>query len=94
VWPSPAARVRFLLGGFVADKRFAPSVAARENPENDFDFRAALALVEEDHLQMLLRECERIVASRWHEIEAVAQALLQRERVEAMEIYRIIVAVR
>lgn len=43
---------------------------------------------------ILLRETERIVAGRWPQIVAVAQALLARERLEALEIYRMIVAAR
>jgi hypothetical protein len=62
--------------------------------ENEYDFTQALALVEEDHLQILLRETERIVIARWPQVQAVASALIERQRLEALEIYRIIVAVR
>jgi len=41
--------------------------------------RQALALVEEDHLQVLLRETERTVIAHWREVEAVAQALIERK---------------
>jgi hypothetical protein len=62
--------------------------------ENEYDFTQALALVEEDQLQILLRETERIVIARWPQVQAVASALIERQRLEALEIYRIIVAVR
>jgi hypothetical protein len=41
-----------------------------------------------------LRESERIVIARWPQVQAVASALIERQRLEALEIYRIIVAVR
>jgi hypothetical protein len=73
---------------------FAPSVAARENPENEFDFVRALELVEEDHLQILLQETQRSVAGRWPQIVAVASALLERQFLSALDIYQIIVKAR
>ena len=94
VRPSATAEVRFLLAGYAADKIFAPTQARRENLENEFDFARALEIVEEEHLQILLRETERIVAGRWPQVTAVAQALLQRGRLEALEIYRVIVKAR
>ena len=94
IFPSAVAEVRFLVAGFVADRRYAPALAARENFENSHDFEQALRLVEEDHLQILLRETERIVAERWRAVEAVAAALLERKRLEALEIYKIIVKAR
>lgn len=78
----------------VGDKIFAPLKARRENFENSHDFAQALRLVEEDHLQILLRETERVIIARWPQIQAVASALLQRQRLEALEIYKIIAALR
>jgi hypothetical protein len=40
------------------------------------------------------RETEREVAAHWRAVEAVAAALLERERLEALEIYKIIVKAR
>ena len=54
----------------------------------------ALELVEEDHLQILLGETEHTCAQRWPQIAAVATALLERGRIEALEIYKIIVKAR
>ena len=39
--------------------------------------------VDPDHLERLLRETERTVIAHWREVEAVARALLERERLEA-----------
>lgn len=89
-----AAQVKFYLAGFAADRHYAPMIAARENPENEFDFAQALRLVDLDYLERLLRECERTVIARWAQVTAVAQALLQHKRLEALEIYKIIVKVR
>ena len=91
---SPGAHLRFLVGGSVADQRSAPSVAARNNGENEYDFHRALELVEEDHLKILLRETERIVAEHWREVEAVAAALLERESLTALELYKVVVEAR
>jgi hypothetical protein len=93
-WPSAVAEARFLVAGYAADRHFAPSVAARENFENQHDFARALELVDEDHVQILLREAERVIISRWPQVEAVAAALLDREFVSASEIYRVIVKAR
>lgn len=51
-------------------------------------------MVEEDDLQILLRETETIVGERWRAVEAVAQVLLERKFLPALEIYKIIVAAR
>ena len=88
-WPA-----RFLVAVFAADRHDAPTIAARKNPENEFDFARALQLVDEDHLQILLRETERVIISRWPQVAAVAQALLQKNVLPALDIYRVIAALR
>lgn len=87
-------RARFYLAGFSEDRRRAPTLPLRENGENEYDFAQALALVEEDHLQVLLRETEREIAEHWAQVEAVAAVLLEREVLTAMELYAIIVRAR
>lgn len=94
VYPSAVAEARFLVAGFAADRHYAPTIAARKNPENEFDFARALQLVDEDHLQILLRETERVIISRWPQVAAVAQALLQKNVLPALDIYRVIAALR
>jgi hypothetical protein len=42
----------------------------------------------------LLRETDRLIVTRWTAVIAVAAALLQHERFEPLEIYRIVVAAR
>ena len=66
-------------------------LAARENGENSADFAQALQLVDEASLERLLRETDRLIVTRWTAVIAVAAALLERERLEALEIYKIIV---
>jgi hypothetical protein len=45
-------------------------------------------------LDRLLAETERLIASRWAQVAAVAQALLERGRLPALDIYRIVVKAR
>ena len=94
VWPSATAEVRFLVAGFAADRIFAPLKARRENFENQFDFARALRLVEEDHLQILLRATDQIITARWREVEALATVLMDKKFLPALEIYKILVGIR
>lgn len=77
--------------GFAAGKRFAPALASREN--SAADFAEALMLVD-PHLERLLLEAQRAIDAHWRAVEAIAHALLERERLEAMELYKLIVAAR
>lgn len=89
-----AAQARFYVAGYVADRRYALALAAREGGENEYDFTQALRLVDQDYLERLLMEAERIVATHWTQIEAVAGALLEREVLSAFELYKIIISSR
>ena len=74
--PAADQRVRFLLAAFCADRRFAPALASRENSADDS--AEALTLVDETRLERLLHETEIVIATHWSAVEAVAQALLER----------------
>ncbi len=64
------------------------------NDEIDTTSRRRWALVDEMHLERLLRETEREIAACWTQVEAVATALLERKFLPALDIYRVIVKAR
>jgi hypothetical protein len=68
-------------------------LGASENGEDSVEFAQALALVDEMHLDVC---CTRPSARspRTGAVEAVAAALLEREILSAMELYKIIVKAR
>jgi hypothetical protein len=71
----------FLLAGEAAQKKFAARSTIREE-----DYAADRAwlngLVSDSELPRLVRETERLIEDHWPEIEALAQDLLQKGRID------------
>lgn len=93
-WPAIEAHVKFFVAGYCADRRYAPSLASREDAENVHDFAEALRLVDEARLERLLIKTEHMIVAHWLAVQAVAAALLEHEVLSASEIYRLIIRSR
>jgi hypothetical protein len=92
-WPCIEQRVRFYFAGFCADRRFACSLASREN--SAADFAQALRLIDDEaRWARLLTQTDIVIASHWSAVQVVAAALLEREILTAMELYEIILRSR
>jgi hypothetical protein len=61
--------VKFHIAGFAADRRYA---RCSRRATTTRTYAQALALVDEAHLERLLRETERTVSEHWHQIETLA----------------------
>jgi ATP-dependent Zn protease len=94
--------VHFYFSGYLAERRYAPREVQLRNSAPDLaNARKLIALlVGQDgqdfvaHYQRLCYEAQILIMQRWHEIDAVATALLEREALSAMELHAIIVRSR
>ena len=88
-------QVRFLLGGFLADRRFNTALCSRENSAADFEKAVLLlksfpASQHEQQWHRLLTEADLLVAQYRTAIQNVANELLEREVLNPMQIASII----
>ena len=82
---------RFLLGGFLAERRFYPKLCDCRNSAHDF--KAAFLMLPEEEEEQWLRfrtEADLLVARYQLAIRTVADELLRRGRLNALLIAKII----
>jgi hypothetical protein len=83
-------RVRFLLGGFCADRRFNPALADRRNSSIDFEQALHLIPTDERKWHRLLTEADLLVTQYRRAIQNVALELLEHEVLNPMQLASII----